>query len=278
MINTADNKRRLIIGIFSSIEIAANKAVELADKAYAEPVKDEVRRASNFLIESRLPAYAPKGHYYAGLAIVDSNPSQAEQEFIKALETTDRSLQDRAWLGLSAVAIYERDYSKAIEICERLKDSIDEYTYLESRRAIATAYGLSGDVEREIEILESLYPGIRRCSERLSYLKCHYANNRAVALKEAGKIDQASKWSEIACKGSHPEFEKTRNEISRELNARASKVVGIHSRKPIELQRKALEPRIQYVRRIGKYVREYPNSLGLSHIEQAVYDIGESYR
>jgi hypothetical protein len=216
----------IIVSSLNEIELAAHAG--RATAAYTGGDLGGVWRNAAPLLCSNSPVYALVGEYFTGLVIMDGGRGDmkaARERLERAAESCRFPYRDRALLSLSAVCIYTGDYSTSVKIAEAMRKSADPYTRLEARRAIATVYGMEGQSERALEILESMYPEVAKASADLAHVKAHYANSRAVELGELGRLDEAIKWSEIATgdtlAGCHPEFHKTHLGLLRQRATKA---------------------------------------------------------
>jgi tetratricopeptide (TPR) repeat protein len=209
-------KHRLIIVGLSSIqsEVIAHLCRQ-ADTAYMLRQLDKVDAIGRQLKE----AHAAIGSYYIGLAaqrfgLGDLDHAQRQLEY--AAEYAPQKYMARAFLILGSVCEYRKDYKAESEFYRLALNTnhSDIFTAVETRRAIAIRYFAEGELEKAIELLESLLP----LASQSPFLKATLLNHLAVYYHAAGRLQDAARLSLIACAsafaGAHPELQETKVEIA----------------------------------------------------------------
>jgi tetratricopeptide (TPR) repeat protein len=225
----AQNSLTLFIGSNLHNDVSAKRLIQAAQVAYDTRQLDTLALISQALTDHR--HYKPIAAYYLGLAqqnLGKGNLTSAESLFEYAANYAPAQFRARAFLAIGAVSGYASKlatelscYSQALSIPEA-----DYWTRIEANRAIAFNYTLAGNYNAAISLLEHIAPMVRAVAPTNPRLYFDYLNNYAVNLHAVGRLQEAVRFSEIACASPlaivYHEWGETRQEIRQDISARES--------------------------------------------------------
>jgi hypothetical protein len=219
-VNTQSSLFTSLFSYCRDVRAAAEVLTAAAARARAARDYEKLGLLSEGLLSLELsPARASIARYYQALAELkggtgDSDAAEVLLDLARPAAPTP--LLERISLTQSFIAYYKGDTAAHLEICELLMRSDDVMVAVEAGQAIAVVIGLEGRHEKSLNLLEALYPIVRRLPRCPLYFNFH--NSYAEESKQAGRLDQAAHLSAVALASPHahafPEYKDTARDVA----------------------------------------------------------------